>query len=447
MIFAIGIGSNLGNRISNIEKAISLLEQYNISVLKKSSVYQNKAWILDSVINKADYDIDFFNVVILCDFIDSNNLKPLDLLAILKKIEKEMGRVDSLRWAPRIIDLDLLFYDDVVLKSESLNLPHQSMCERPFVLLPLLQICSNWVYPDSQSIYFNKSIAQIAQEKKILKSDFINVFPLNPKIMGIVNVTPDSFSGDGYLNSSIDCEKICDEIWKKFEDGASVLDFGFQSTRPKAEIIGYEEEIKRIKIIMDGFFNDKYLQSKIYPEISIDSFHSEVIRYCIENYKVDIVNDVSGLQRIDILDCIENSDRKIVLMHSLSIPPSSNNLINLKEDAMDVLFEWFEYKIEQVLRYNGGTIKKEQIILDPGIGFGKSIYHSWEAIRRINELKEKFGLPILFGHSKKSFISNIANNSKIYETLGISLSVAKSIDYLRVHDVKIHCEALSSFCY
>ena len=114
MIFAIGIGSNLGNRILNIEKAIILLEQYNISVLKKSSIYQNKAWILDSVINKSDYDIDFFNVVILCDFINENHSKPLDLLAILKKIEKEMGRVDSLRWAPRIIDLDLLFYDNVV---------------------------------------------------------------------------------------------------------------------------------------------------------------------------------------------------------------------------------------------------------------------------------------------------------------------------------------------
>jgi 2-amino-4-hydroxy-6-hydroxymethyldihydropteridine diphosphokinase/dihydropteroate synthase len=447
MIFAIGIGSNLGNRILNIEKAIILLEQYNISVLKKSSIYQNKAWILDSVTNKSDYDIDFFNVVILCDFINDNHSKPLDLLAILKKIEKEMGRVDSLRWAPRIIDLDLLFYDNVVLKSESLNLPHQSMCERPFVSLPLLQICADWVYPDPQSIYYNISIGQIAQERKILENDFINVFPLSPKIMGIVNVTPDSFSGDGYLNDSVNCEKICDEIWKKFEDGASVLDFGFQSTRPKAEIIDYKKEIERIKVIMDNFFNDKYLKSKIYPEISIDTFHPEVIRYCIENYKVDIVNDVSGMQRINILDCIENSDRKIVLMHNLGVPPSSNNLINQQENVMSVLFEWFDNKIEQILKYNGGKIKKEQIILDPGIGFGKSFNHSWEIIRRIDELKEKFGLPILFGHSKKSFMKNITHNSKIYETLGISLSVAKSIDYLRVHDVKMHCEALSSFCY
>ena len=113
---------------------------------------------------------------------------------------------------------------------------------------------------------------------------------------------------------------------------------------------------------------------------------------------------------------------------------------------MSVLFEWFDNKIEQVLKYSSGKIKKEQIILDPVIGFGKSFNHSWE-IRRIDELKEKFGLPILFGHSKKSFMKNIANNSKIYETLGISLSVAKSVDYLRVHDVKMHCEALSSFCY
>jgi 2-amino-4-hydroxy-6-hydroxymethyldihydropteridine diphosphokinase/dihydropteroate synthase len=447
MVFAIGIGSNLGNRISNIERGINLLKEYGIRILKTSLIYQNKALVLESDKGREDYDIDFFNLVVLCDFFDIT-LIPLDLLSILKKIEKDIGRVESSKWSPRIIDLDLLFYDDVVLKSERLNLPHQGICERPFVLLPLLQISGDWIYPDDSNVYYNKSIAEICQEKKISKDDFVNVLPLNPKIMGIVNVTNDSFSGDGYLNDDFNSEKICNEIWQKFLDGASVLDFGFQSTRPNASVIDVDEEIRRAKIIMDDFFNYKYLKSKIVPEVSIDSFYPEVIQYCINNYRVDIVNDVSGLERIELLDCVANSERKIVLMHNLGIPSDPKRLIDFGTDVIEVLFEWFDKKIQQVLGYQGGLIKESQIILDPGLGFGKSIYYQWEIVRRIHELKEKFNLPILFGHSRKSFLKNISNgDDRVYQTLGVSLSVAKSVDYLRIHDVGIHCEALSSFCY
>lgn len=447
MVFAIGIGSNLGNRISNIERGINLLKEYGIRILKTSLIYQNKALVLESDKGREDYDIDFFNLVVLCDFFDIT-LIPLDLLSILKKIEKDIGRVESSKWSPRIIDLDLLFYDDVVLKSERLNLPHQGICERPFVLLPLLQISGDWIYPDDSNVYYNKSIAEICQEKKISKDDFVNVLPLNPKIMGIVNVTNDSFSGDGYLNDDFNSEKICNEIWQKFLDGASVLDFGFHSTRPNANVIDVDEEIRRAKIIMDDFFHYKYLKSKIVPEISIDSFYPEVIQYCIDNYRVDIVNDVSGLERIELLDCVANSERKMVLMHNLGIPPDPKRLIDFGTDIIEVLFEWFDKKIQEVLNYKGGLVRESQIILDPGLGFGKSIYHQWEIVRRIHELKEKFNFPILFGHSRKSFLKNISNvDKKVYQTLGVSLSVAKSVDYLRIHDVKVHCEALSSFCY
>ncbi len=441
MIFAIGIGSNLGDRISNIEKSIKFIEDSGIRVLKKSIIYQNKAWIPSEAENKNEYDIDFFNCAILCE---NGNLLPNSILTILKEIEKKMKRFEKLRWSPRIIDLDLLFYDDLIIKSENLALPHYAIFDRPFVLLPLLQIIPHWIHPINK-----KSIAEICQEKQLSSKndDFTNTLPFFPKIMGIANLTPDSFSGDGYLVSDdTRKDKIIDEIWQKFLDGASILDFGAQSTRPNSDIIPHEKEIERIKGIMNIFFEKKFHQSKIFPQISIDSFYPEVIEYCINHYKVDIINDVSGLRDERLLNFVANSNRKIVLMHNLGIPAGKENLKN-SCDVISELSEWFEKKIEQILNYKSGSIKKEQIILDVGIGFGKTIVQSYEIIKKIEEFK-KFGIEILFGHSKKSFMRNISSSeNRINETLAISLKVAKHINYLRIHDVKIHSEALATSNY
>ena len=133
-------------------------------------------------------------------------------------------------------------------------------------------------------------------------------------------------------------------------------------------------------------------------------------------------------------------------MHNLGIPTGKENLKN-SCDVISELSQWFQKKIEQILNYKGGSIKKEQIILDVGIGFGKTIVQSYEIIKKIEEFK-KFGIEILFGHSKKSFMRNISSSeNRINETLAISLKVAKHINYLRIHDVKIHSEALATSNY
>lgn len=439
MIFAIGIGTNLGNRIENIKKSINLLEENGIKILKISNIYQTKALVLDDHKHDPNFDIDFFNLAVLCE----SEKNPNQILSILKAIEKKMGRVDNVKWAPRIIDLDLLLYNSIIIKEKDFTLPHYGLKDRAFVILPLLQIVPDWKCPDNSE---EKSISQIYQEKFFHKNDnFINVLPLQPQIMAIINFTNDSFSGDGCLSGEINIEKICAEIWQKFKDGASILDFGAQSTRANAPFISPEDEIKRIKLIMDEFFQNYYSKSKIYPSISIDSYYPKVVEYCIENYKVDIINDVSGLQNIELLDYIINSDRKIVLMHNLGVPPKSNEMIDYSKDPIKVLIEWFENKIEKILDY--GAIKKEQIILDPGIGFGKTVNQQWQITNRISELKKKFNLPILFGHSKKSFFKTIASDSRSNHTLGVSLKVANHVNYLRVHDVKLHVEALSGFSF
>jgi 2-amino-4-hydroxy-6-hydroxymethyldihydropteridine diphosphokinase/dihydropteroate synthase len=440
MIFAIGIGSNLGNRFLNIERAKNYIISYGIKILKQSIIYQNKAWIPENIDNKSDYDIDFFNCAILCD---SKNFSPNKTLYILKEIERKMGRIENFHWYPRVIDLDLLFFDDLIVKSQDFVLPHYAIFDRPFVLLPLLQIIPQWIHP-----IYKKSISQICQEKQFssTNNDFISILSNSIKIMGIVNLTSDSFSGDGYLNGEIQKNEIVEEIWKKFLDGASVLDFGAQSTRPNSEIISFEEEIKRMKNIMDDFFQIKFNMSKIFPEISIDSFYPEVIEYCIKNYKVDIINDVSGISDQRLLDFLVNSDRKIVLMHNLEIPAGKRNLYDSCDVVLE-LSEWFEKKIEKILNYKGGLIRKEQIILDPGIGFGKTISQSYDLIKKIKELK-KFGLEILFGHSRKSFMKNISSSqNRENETLAISLKIAKDVNYLRIHDVKTHCNAIATSNY
>jgi 2-amino-4-hydroxy-6-hydroxymethyldihydropteridine diphosphokinase/dihydropteroate synthase len=174
------------------------------------------------------------------------------------------------------------------------------------------------------------------------------------------------------------------------------------------------------------------------------------MKHCVENYHVDIVNDVSGLQNIEILDFVVNSNRKIVLMHNLGIPNYSNNIVDYEKNAVDIIIEWFEKKIDEVLNYKGGGIDKNQIILDPGIGFGKSAYHCWQIVKEIKRIKKHFNLPILFGHSKKVFLKTVTEHSytvRVNQTVGASIFVADMSDYLRVHDVKLHAEALSAWFF
>ena len=444
MIFAIGIGSNLGNRHENIVNSMNLMKKSGIKILKTSLLYQSRAFVRQEDEGNKEFDVDFLNMAILCESNDMKN--PREILKTLKKIEEQIGRVENGKWTPRLIDLDLLFFDNLVVNDYDLKIPHRELEKRAFVIIPLLQIMPEWSYPDKKNNLYGKSIAQIYQKNFFsTRENFINTTPYNLRITGIVNLTPDSCSGDGYLkDKTIDINKICEEIWNKFKNGASVLDFGAQSTRPGFEIIEPEIEIERLKTIMDVFFQNYYSRNKIYPTISIDSFYSKVIEYCVKNYAIDIINDVSGLQNLDLLNFVENSDRKIVLTHNLKLNSYDSKTNNLNE-----MIEWFERKIETILTYRSKTIKPEQIILDPGIGFGKTVHEQWVIVKNIETLKKQLNFPILFGHSKKSFLKTIAGDytERTSQTLGVSSIVAKHVDYLRVHDVELHAKTLSAIYF
>ncbi|RPI37880.1 MAG: 2-amino-4-hydroxy-6-hydroxymethyldihydropteridine diphosphokinase [Nitrospiraceae bacterium] len=148
-IVYIGLGSNLGDRHKNCLRAIELLKQNGLSVTRQSSMYETEPWGLTG-------QPEFVNMAVETE----TELAPEPLLALLKKIEKDMGRRDIVRWGPRIIDLDILFYDDITMNTDALTIPHPLLHEREFVLRPLSEIAEKKVHP-----VLKKKIGEILRDR------------------------------------------------------------------------------------------------------------------------------------------------------------------------------------------------------------------------------------------------------------------------------------------
>lgn len=245
-------------------------------------------------------------------------------------------------------------------------------------------------------------------------------------IMGILNVTPDSFSGDGIYQ---DVGRAVETAEKLVEDGADIIDIGGESTRPQATPVTAEEEIKRVIPVI------KKLSKKIDIPISIDTAKSEVARLALEN-GASIVNDITGLESDQrILGIIREFNAKVVLMHIKGTPQTMQNnpnYGNLIQEIKDKLKTVIEKSIKE-------GIKKENIIIDPGIGFGKTLEHNLQILNRLSEFKE-FGLPVLVGTSRKSFIAKLTGaepDKRIFGTAAsIAIAIRNGADIVRVHDVK-----------
>lgn len=254
------------------------------------------------------------------------------------------------------------------------------------------------------------------------------------KIVGILNVTPDSFSDGGKFNS---LDGAMTHLKKMIADGADVIDVGAESTRPGATPIGPEEEMKRLhKILPAVIFEVKKSPKKI--EVSIDSYHFATIKKAYE-MGVDIINDVGGLSDERIMQFIGEKKLKTILMHNLKIPPLPDIVINQYANVAEEILIWAREKIMKMGKKN---IKAEQIIFDPGIGFGKN---SWQSIRILKNIDayKALGLPIYIGHSKKSFLKEInffesATNVEEKTLIISDYLIHKNIDFLRVHDVESH---------
>ena len=247
-------------------------------------------------------------------------------------------------------------------------------------------------------------------------------------VMAILNVTPDSFSGDGVLTESGDINKIIFNKLESFvEDGADVIDVGGESTRPRSlypdsRPISDTDEITRIssaiKIAVDNFE----------IPVSIDTMKANVANKACE-LGASIINDVSMLSDPNMAEVAANHGTYMIISHTQT--KSQNDVVN------SVIFD-LNKAIEKAVSHG---VNEDKIIIDPGIGFGKNAAESIELIRNISKLKKDLGFPILVGTSRKSFIDSVIQSSIDERIEGTAASVCyaitQGVDIVRVHDVKI----------
>ncbi|MBM3246162.1 MAG: dihydropteroate synthase [Candidatus Omnitrophica bacterium] len=251
-------------------------------------------------------------------------------------------------------------------------------------------------------------------------------------IMGILNLTPDSFSADGLYPSCVDkAVKISANMVK---DGADIIDVGGQSSRPGARPVSIKEELARIVPII------KVLSKRIKAPISIDTYKPEVAKAALDNGAV-MVNDITALRNPKMAKLIARYKAAVVLMHM-----KGNPLTMQKNPAyVSLIDEIIEYLDKAIAIAAGAGIDREKIIVDPGIGFGKALRHNLEILKELRQLKV-LGRPILVGPSRKSFIGKILNlepQERVFGSVSSCVLAAENgADMVRVHDVKAVKQAL-----
>ena len=263
----------------------------------------------------------------------------------------------------------------------------------------------------------------------ILIKEIENSPPKKTKIMGILNITTDSFSDGGqYFEFNV----AIAQLTKLIEDGADIIDIGAESTKPYSKAVCAEKQLEKLEPLL------KYIKNNnITIPISIDTRSALVAQKSIE-LGAKIINDVSGFdydnKMIDVLAA--NPDIKIVIQHSQG-SPETMQIAPSYENLMDEIFSNLQNKIEYAISKG---IKKENIIIDPGRGFGKTKQHNLEILNRWQELQTT-GCPVLIGLSRKSLLElpEADNKEKDMYSLALATPLLKdNIDYIRVHNVKIH---------
>jgi dihydropteroate synthase len=247
-----------------------------------------------------------------------------------------------------------------------------------------------------------------------------------PQVMGILNITPDSFYA-GSRNQT--AQEISERANRILEEGAGIIDIGAYSSRPNAENISPEEEMRRLRMALE-------ILNKEHPDaiISVDTFRADVAAMCVEEFGVAIINDIAaGEMDPHMFDTVARLNVPYIMMHMQGTPqtmqatPHYDNLI--KE-----IFLYFATKIEQL--HAKGV---RDIILDPGFGFGKTLAHNYELLNQLQEFS-LFEMPVLVGVSRKSMIYKLLGGTPFEALNGTTalntISLLKGANILRVHDVK-----------
>lgn len=435
----IALGSNVGERVEMIEKACTEMERANIRVKRTSSLFETAPmYVLDQD--------PFMNGV--CEV--ETSLGPLELLDTIQSIEIGLGRKKLIDKGPRSIDLDILLYDEQIFSHDRLNIPHQLMLERDFVLRPLCQLIPHErpPFPGHSTTYLShlKSLPPpepTPHATTYISKNFPPLHSTNPNrpthIMAILNLTPDSFS-DGGKHSPTDLTTLTNTVRTFIASGATIIDIGGESTRPGSAPVGEAEELARVIPAI------RHIRTSI-PEaaniaISIDTYRARVAEEaCAAG--ADIINDVSaGLLDPNMLPTMARTGKAVILMHMRGTPSTMTQLTDYPNGVIeDVSAEL----LERISAAEAAGIRRWRMILDPGLGFAKNQPHDLTILRDLQKFRTGVqGLeyfPWLMGPSRKRFIGRLTGVEKASErnwgtAATVTASVAGGADIVRVHDVK-----------
>ncbi|MBR3608720.1 MAG: dihydropteroate synthase [Bacteroidales bacterium] len=256
-----------------------------------------------------------------------------------------------------------------------------------------------------------------------------------PLVMGILNITPDSFYESSRNIEYNDALSRADQI---IREGANIIDVGAYSSRPGADDISEEEEIERLKSVLPQI-------RERYPHaiISVDTFRSGVARYSVEEYGVDIINDITGGEGdLDMFRTVAQLKVTYILMHMRGTPQTMQNETSYNNVIVDII-EYFSRKISEL-----HLLGVNDIILDPGIGFAKSLEQNYNIIKNLADFAQ-FKLPLLVGVSRKSMIYKLFNTTPQEALPGTvalnTMALTKGANILRVHDVRECVETVRIF--
>ncbi len=254
----------------------------------------------------------------------------------------------------------------------------------------------------------------------------------NVQVMGILNVTPDSFSDGGQFTHF---DSALKQVEKMIDNNVDIIDIGGESTRPGAVDVSVQDEIVRVIPLL------KAIKSRFDINVSIDTSKAEVMGEAI-TYGADMINDVRALQNTGCLEVVAQSDIAVCLMHMQGMPRTMQENPEYNDIIEDIL-EFFRQRIDCCER---SGINKERLVLDPGFGFGKTVAHNYEVLAKFAQFKT-LGLPVLAGVSRKSMIGNLLNrdvNERLAGSLAAAIvAVQQGANIIRVHDVQESVDALN----
>jgi 2-amino-4-hydroxy-6-hydroxymethyldihydropteridine diphosphokinase/dihydropteroate synthase len=421
----VGLGSNAKDALPRLREARRRLRQHSdFELLCSSAIYESDALLPPGA--PPGWNIPYLNAALKLRLRHGGCSNAELLVSRLKELETRMGRAAGPRWAPRCIDLDLLDRGGEPVRAPSACVPHPGLASRPFAFLPA-EDCAPCADPpeDAPSWRYGGDLPLRTRPSSHAW----------PELVAILNCSPDSFSG-GFAEPAA----LLSTAREAVSEGASVLDLGAESTRPGASPVSPEEEQARLARVLPGLTE---MRRELGFALSLDSRHPSTVRWALARFPLDWLNDVEGFTHPGMLALARDSRAHLVVMHSFGVPPLAERTLPISQDPVREILRWGG---ERLRAFQEQGVDPARVILDPGIGFGKTARQSLALVARAGELAE-IPAPWLLGHSRKRFLdpdSRFPASQRDLETALLTASLACSgVDFLRVHAPAPQARALA----